>query len=117
MNEKKADNRIIENKKINKIENEIYNEKNKLKDLEEMREDFVSYNKTITNCLDLLSSVKNKESRHKYDDMYIKNNAILKSMSNIIDEKETEIKRNISNLYDEKIKEEKNKQTEIKKNN
>lgn len=118
MNEKVADNRIIENKKINDIENKIDNEKNKLKKLDDVRNDFVSYNKTINNCLDLLSSVKNEESRRKYDDMYLKNNTILKKMTTIIDEKKTTIQKNINNLYDQKIKSEKKQETEeIKKNN
>ena len=112
MEEKVADNRIIENNKISRIEIKIDNEKNNLKKLDEMRDDFVSTNKTINNCLELLSSVKRQESRYKYDDMHIKNNSILKNVTNVIEEQKTTIQKRISNLYDQKTKSEKNKQIE-----
>ena len=119
MENKQADNRINYdsiNRKTNKIDCQIDNEKQRIKELDNMRDEFKKYNKTINSCLELLSSVKKKEHRYKYDEMYIKNNQILKKMNSILEEKRSNINDNIKKLYNDKIdllrEKEKNEQKE-----
>ena len=145
MEEKQADNTKIENKnisadnaiyitkqKISSLDNRIDAEKNKMRELDDMEELFVSLSKNISKCVELLNrSVKGKNVNSKLNSIE-ENNKInfAKSMSSIEIQRE-DTKNNLVKLteekekyqdalkeeYERKAKEEKNKDTESENDN
>jgi len=122
MEEKKADNRLIENKnKMNEINSKLDYEKNKMKRLDDMEELFVSLNKDINKCVELLGeSIKGKNVSRRLNSVQENNNINLrKGMVNIEEERES-IKKNIvelSNEKDELIDKMKKEEKEKEENN
>lgn len=104
MNDKRADNRININKeKIKNIDNRIDIEKDKLKKLDNIQDEFVSLNKSLNRCVELLSeSIKGKKSNYMFEDMTNNNNNILKNVHSILDEEKTNTEKNLINLYSTK---------------
>lgn len=118
MEEKQADNTKIENKnisadnaiymtkqKISSLDNRIDAEKNKMRELDDMEELFVSLSKNISKCVELLNrSVKGKNVNSKLNSIE-ENNKInfAKSMSNIEIQRE-DAKNNLVKLTEEKEK-------------
>ena len=118
MEEKQADNTKIENKKIStdsaiyltkqkisSLDNRIDAEKNKIRELDDMEELFVSLSKNISKCVELLNrSVKGKNVNSKLNSIE-ENNRInfAKSMSNIEIQRE-DTKNNLVKLTEEKEK-------------
>ena len=113
MIEKKADNSMINSditisnietrKIISSLDSRIDAEKNRMKNLDEMEEMFISLNKNITKCVELLNkSIKGKNIANKLNAIE-ENNKInfVKSMSNIDSERD-EIKNNLIKLNEEK---------------
>ena len=99
-----ADNRIEKSKKkIAQIDESIDIEKNKLKKIDNIQEEFVSLNKSINRCIELLSpSIKGTKTNHMLDEMFNNNNNLLKNVSSVLDEEKEETKKNISELYYQK---------------
>ncbi len=113
MEEKRADNVVINNglgnnnnenrNYINNIDSQIDVEKSKMKNLDDMEEIFISLNKNISKCVELLNkSIKGKSVSKKLNAIE-ENNKInfVKSMNNIDSERE-EIKNNLIKLNKEK---------------
>ena len=104
MEEKKADNRLIENKnKMNEINSKLDYEKNKMKRLDDMEELFVSLNKDINKCVELLGeSIKGKNVSRKLNSVQENSNINLKKGMVNIEEERANIKQNITKLSNEK---------------
>jgi len=124
--DKKADNSIIniDKTKIKEIDSKIDLEKNKMKNLDDMEEIFVSLNKNISKCVELLGkSIKGNNITKRLNSIEEENkNNFARSIQNIEFERE-KVKSNLSSLndekedYEQKIKEEnKNKLDEERKN-
>lgn len=106
MNEKKADNIILEknnkeNKQIiNQIDNAISKQKGNLHKIDNTQETLVEINKSINRCLDLLSkNMNSKESRRKIDNMRTNSMIILKKASGSLEDTRQNTKQVINKLY------------------
>ena len=117
MEEKKADNKIIENKaRIKEIDSQIDVEKGKGRQLDDMEEVVTSLNKNISKCLELLGKSVKGNNFDKKLTAYEAENRInyKKNMGNIEAQREL-LQININRLYSEKdelletIKEEEDK--------
>lgn len=114
MEDKKADNKIIENKvKIKELDSKIEIQKDKNKKLDELEEIVTSLNKNINICLELLSSsIKGNNNEKKLSAIEAENQInYKKSISNIEIQRKI-IKNNIKKMNDEKeniLNKEKNK--------
>ncbi len=99
-----ADNKININKaSINRIDNEIDSNKNKIKTLTDMEDGFVSLSKNIEKCVELLSmSMKGNHIENKLSDISESNQVYLKKVVSTIDDEKTTATARIKNLYDEK---------------
>lgn len=103
MDEKKADNKIIQVKKqINITEEKLADSRKKLNKIENLEENFSHLNKNINLCVELLNaSVKNKNINRKINHMSEENIVgFKKTSSSLIDEKEL-TKKEIRELNDE----------------
>lgn len=121
MEEKKADNRIIQvRKELSVTEDTLTEAKDKLRGLDNLEENFSHLNKNITLCVELLaSSIKNKKVNQKMDYLFHDSKvSYMKSTSSINDEKE-DTRDKINDLNDKIdelnkiIKEELNKEEPI----
>ena len=117
MEEKKADNKILESKaKIKEIDSKIDEEKVKDKQLDDIEEVVTSLNKNIARCLELLGKSVQGNNFEKKLIAYESENRInyRKNMGNVEAQREI-LKDNINKLYNEKdelletIKEEEDK--------
>lgn len=106
MEEKKADNRIIQaRKQIAAYENNLVEAKDALKGIENLEDNFSHLNRNIERCVDLInSSVKNKKVTKKFDHMIYDNKIGYRRSSAIWDE-EKEITRERINDINNKIEE------------
>lgn len=100
MEEKKADNRIIETRKqIINIEDDLSETKNSLYELEDLEMNFTNINRNLNQCLDILNfSIKNNAKINKIQS--IGDNANIyygKTKTNILEEREI-INDKINNL-------------------
>ncbi len=103
MDEKKADNKIIQVKKqINITEEKLADSRKKLNKIENLEENFSHLNKNINLCVELLNaSVKNKNINRKINHMSEESIVgFKKTSSSLIDEKEL-TKKEIRELNDE----------------
>lgn len=121
MEEKKADNRIIQvRKELSVTEDTLTETKDKLRGLDNLEESFSHLNKNITLCVELLtSSIKNKKVNQKMDYLFHDSKvSYMKSTSSIHDEKE-DTRDKINELNDKIdelnkiIKEELNKEEQV----
>ena len=117
MEEKKADNKILQNKvRIKEIDSKIDVEKDKSKQLDDLEEVVISLNKNIERCLELLgTSVKGNNFEKKLSAYQTENKInYKKNMSDIESQKEI-VRANVVRLNNEKeelletIKEEEDK--------
>ena len=117
MEEKKADNKILQNKvRIKEIDSKIDVEKDKIKQLDDLEEVVISLNKNIERCLELLgTSVKGNNFEKKLSAYQTENKInYKKNMSDIESQKEI-VRANVVRLNNEKeelletIKEEEDK--------
>lgn len=102
MEEKKADNKIIEVKKqINATEEKLADSRKKLRGIEDLEDNFSHLNKNLNICVELLNaSVKNKTVCKKIDYMNEDSTVgYMRTSSSLWDEKET-TKKEINNLND-----------------
>ena len=113
MDEKKADNIITGNipitenintkRLISSLDSRIDGEKNRMKNLDEMEEMFVSLNKNITKCVELLNkSIKGKNITSKLNDIEENNRINFIKNMNSIDTERDQIKENLFRLNEEK---------------
>ena len=104
MNEKAADNYMSEEKKeIKKIDNEIYNEKNKKNKIDNLEETFVSLNKNINKCIDLLyTSMKGGNVDKKLDSIREESEINYRRSVEDLDVERQRIDDKISQLSDER---------------
>ena len=104
MEEKKADNKILENKaRIKEIDSQIDVEKDKGKQLDDIEEVVVSLNKNIERCLELLgTSVKGNNFEKKLSAYQTENKINYKKNMNDIESQRELLKANINKLYNEK---------------
>ena len=118
MDEKKADNSIINTKvEIRHAEDDLFQSKNDLNQLEILESNFSIINKNLNQCIDLLNiSVKNKRINNKIqsmcDESFVSYN---KAMFNIDEERDMIVEQineieNKIDLLNEKLKEELNKE-------
>lgn len=115
MEERKADNVImvdeqtanksvyVTKKRIDYIDNRISEEKNKMKDLDEIEELFVSLSKNISKCVELLNkSVKGRNVNAKLNSIEENNKVNFQKSINNIDVQREEIKNSLVELNDQK---------------
>ena len=117
MEEKKADNKVLENKaRIKEIDSKIDSEKNRGKDLDDMEEIVNSLNKNIDKCLELLGkSVKGNNYEKRLDAYQTENRINYKKNISYIEAQRDLIKTRISRLNKEKenlVEENKKKEEE-----
>lgn len=124
MDEKKADNSIINTKvEIKHAEDNLFQSKKDLNQLEILEFNFSVINKNLNQCIDLLNmSVKNKRINNKIqsmrDDSFVSYNKAMFDIGeerDVIVEQINEIENKID-LLNEKLKEELNKE-EVKEEN
>lgn len=111
MDNKKADNVILKSKeKIDILDKEIYTKKSEIKKIDNMREEFISINKSVNKSLELLStSTKNTGMLNK---MYEDNTMFIKKVNSLLSEKKLMIEKNLKNLYSRKDQIDKEQQKE-----
>ncbi len=104
MEEKKADNKIIENKaRIKEIDSQIDIEKDKGKELDDMEEVVTSLNKNIARCLELLgASVQGNNFEKKLAAYDTENRINYRKNLNNIEAQRDILKARISKLNSEK---------------
>ncbi len=113
MDGKKADNIIVGNipitenintkKIISSLDSRIDGEKNRMKNLDEMEEMFVSLNKNITKCVELLNkSIKGKNITSKLNAIEENNRINFIKNMNSIDTERDQIKENLFKLNEER---------------
>lgn len=121
MEEKRADNRIIQVKKeLVACEDNLTEAKDKLRGIEDLEDSFSHLNRNIERCVDILNvSVKNRKVTNKIDHMFYDNKvSFKKTYVNLEVEKEftqdkiNELNDKIDEL-NETLKEEKNKKEEL----
>lgn len=94
--EKKADNKIIEKKRIyNLYDERIDEERKRLENIEHMKDDLISFNRTLNNCLGLLFYMKGNSRNQLYDEIYNQNALNYSNMIDTLEEEEKECIRNI----------------------
>lgn len=99
---KKADNRIFESRNnFDLYDQRIDEERQKLKNIDQMKENLTDFNKTMNNCLGLLLYVKGKQNSYKYNEMYNKNNLNYSKMISILEEEEHTCNRNINRFLEQ----------------
>ena len=103
MEEKKADNKIIQVKKqINVTEERLADSRKKLRGIEDLEDNFSHLNKNLNICVELLNlSIKNKTVNKKIG--YMNDDSTIgykKTSSSLLDEKEM-TKKEINDLNDE----------------
>ena len=104
MEEKKADNKVLENKaKIKEIDSRIDDVKNRGKKLDDMEEIVDSLNKNIDKCLELLGkSVKGNNYEKRLDAYQTENKINYKKNIGYIEAQRDLIKNKITRLNKEK---------------
>lgn len=106
MEEKKADNKIINTRiKISNLEDNLHQTKKGLSNLELLEDNFSRINRNLNECLDLLNiSVKNKRINNKLQSICDESNVFYgKTKVNLEDERDLILKQ--INDIDEKIDE------------
>ena len=104
MEEKKADNKILETKaKVKEIDSKIDAEKDKGKDLDDMEEIVTSLNQNIAKCLELLGqSVKGNNYEKRLSAYQIENKINYKKNISYIESQRDQLKERISKLNEQK---------------
>lgn len=109
MKEKKIDNTMNENKKSTSksiIEESINAQKNRIKKIDSMQEDFKSINKDINNqILKLSNSIKSQKVNNIFKELYEKNNKAYNKVKNTLCTERIEKENKLKELYSEKNKE------------
>ena len=108
--EKKIDNKITVNdyvssykEKINDINNQIDEEKNKMKNLNDMEDIVVSLNKSVETCVGLLrESMQGNNINNKLDSIEESNTINLNKVIGNIDIKRDDVKNNLFKLNNDK---------------
>lgn len=100
-------------KRINEIDNQIDNEKKKIKKIDSIQEEVTALNKNLNKCIELLSiSIKGEQKDKMLNDMYDKNKSFYINFSSTLDDEISITKKKINKLTEEKeniIKENKDK--------
>ena len=101
---RKADNRIITTEKdIDKFDDQIEVEKNRIQELSEMQETVDEIVDNINKCIELLSkSMKGPTTENLFSDMYNSNKSFQTSVSTNIENNQIEIRKKLNELYKEK---------------
>ena len=117
-NNKKADNLSYDKKRIiNDLEEQIYDNKNKLKELVKMQESLIALDFNINNCINLLSkSMKGANDEALYSDMQEVNRKNLFNSLDVIEKDVDILKKNINELRTKK-EEELSKQDDSEEDN
>lgn len=115
MENKKLDNEILSTKsQIDRIDNQIDDEKMRLKKIDSIQEDIVSLSKSMNHCIDLLSqSIKGPHAENKYNDMRNANKKSYINIATFLDDEEELSRKKMNKLFDEKetlLKESKRKE-------
>lgn len=102
MEEKKADNRIIQAKKqIVAYEDNLVEAKDALRGIEDLEDNFSHLNRNIERCVELLnSSVKNRKVVRKLDHMIYDNKVCYKKSSSTLEEEKEYTQDKINELND-----------------
>ena len=99
-NEKKDKKNQEEKMSYNKIIDEIDKEKNHVKFVETLRDEFISMNKSFTRCLDLLAlSVKGPKINSKIEEIMSNNMASIAGVCDTLDTEKVKSKNRINDLY------------------
>ena len=116
MNEKKADNSVIEYKKeSNYIFDRISESKKAIGTYDDIEEELVSLNKKMSKLIELLNeSIKGKQTKAKLEDIDETRFTTIKKVLSETDEYIEEERNNIKKLYKEKDRLEKEHKKEIK---
>lgn len=114
MVQNKVDNKVVDIKtQITQLDNNINNEKKKIKKLDTIHEEITSLNKSLNKCLELLSkSMGGPSVKNMLNDMYDSNKSLYINLTNKIDDEIKISMKSINKLYGEKdriIKESKQK--------
>ncbi len=121
---RKADNQILNyDKEIEKVEEQIDIEQNKIQELSDMQESVDEIVDNINKCIELLSkSIKGPTTENMFSEMYATNKNFQTNVSTNIENNQIETRKRLNELYKEKesIFEEnrtKTKDGEFKNNN
>lgn len=106
-NNKKADNLSYDKKRIiNDLEEQIYDNKKKIKELVKMQESLIALDFNINNCINLLSkSMKGANDEALYSDMQEVNRKNLFNSLDVIEKDVDILKKNINELRTKKDEE------------
>ena len=106
-NNKKADNLSYDKKRIiNDLEEQIYDNKKKIKELVKMQESLIALDFNINNCINLLSkSMKGANDEALYNDMQEVNRKNLFNSLDVIEKDVDILKKNINELRTKKDEE------------
>ena len=106
-NNKKADNLSYAKKRvINDVEEQIYDNKKKIKELGKMQESLIALDFNINNCINLLSkSMKGANDEVLYNDMQEVNRKNLFNSLDVIEKDVDILKKNINELRTKKDEE------------
>ncbi len=107
VNNKKADNFDYDKrKKIYDLDDKIYNNKKKIKELTNLQESLISIDFYINDCIDLLfKSIKSEKNSAIYNDIQDTNRKKLVDSLDIIEKNVDTLKKTLSELNEEKTKE------------
>lgn len=90
-------------KKVNVIDNQINNEKNKIKKIDNVQEIATSLKKNLNKCIELLSvSINGKQKNKMLNDMYDKNKSFYVNFSSSLNNKIAITKNKINELNEKK---------------
>jgi len=90
-------------KRINKIDNKIDSEKQRIKKFDDIQEEVTTLNKNLNKCIELLSvSIKGKTKEKMLHDMFDKNKSFYANFSSTLDDEISLTKKNINKLNEEK---------------
>ena len=90
-------------KKVNEIDNQIDNEKNKIKKINNVHEMVTALKKNLNKCIELLSvSINGKQKNKMLNDMYDKNKSFYMNFSSSLDNKISITKNKINKLNETK---------------
>lgn len=101
---RKADNTIINHKKeLDKVDEQIDIQRNKMQELNDMQESVNEIVDNINQCIELLSkSIKGPTTENMFNDMYNTNKNFGSNVSNNIENNQLEVRKRLNELYKEK---------------
>ena len=101
---RKADNTIINHKKeLDKVDEQIDIQRNKMQELNDMQESVNEIVDNINQCIELLSkSIKGPTTENMFNDMYNTNKNFGSNVSTNIENNQLEVRKRLNELYKEK---------------